>query len=698
MIRFYLYLCPQNIIINKQFSMKKLLFSALLLMVAGVESAFSQAGMLIWENGRYVGFHISHVDSVQFVDNAINYIGSEYVDLGLPSGTLWATCNVGAESPEQAGKYFAWGETKPKDYYGWETYAHCKGSNETLTRYCPYSSHGYNGYQDDRSLLDSEDDAATANWGADWQMPTEAQFTELINDEYTTMELTTLNGVEGVTFRSKSNASSIFLPFAGRYDDGTLHQGTEIRRGWYWAKNLNSLPNTKGNSGMSLNIEHYTPLAYISAYFRCSGSTVRPVRKQQRPQHDFVDLALPSGTLWANCNIGANAPEDYGSYFAWGETKAKTLFTWENYQLCNGSSSKLTEYCTNRSYGTVDNRTVLGTMNDAAANNWGILWEMPSMAQFEELLNGEYTTVQKTMQNDVYGMLITSKRNGHSIFLPAAGMYDEDYLFNDGSRAYYWSRELYTETDNPTYACDFNFDTRYTTQNDKQLRYNGLSIRPVLKQTHDYVDLGLPSGTLWATTNVGALNPADCGNYYAWGEVKPKSDYSWGTYKWMNKGQATWEQINKYTADDDNTSACWYADEETCIADYKFTLEPQDDAATFNWGEEWQTPTLKQLGELLNDEYTTQTWTTQSGSDGLLNSGYLITSKVNGNTLFLPAAGHYDGTALVLADIDCFYWSDNLYEHHSASVWGLGYVASREKFITSSTYRCLGYPVRPVRK
>lgn len=675
---------------------KRNLIALLFLLVASVQTAWSQAGMLVWENGKYVGFHISHVDSVQFVENATNYIGSEYVDLGLPSGTLWATCNVGAESPEQAGSYFAWGETKPKDYYGWETYAHCKGSYETLTKYCPYSSHGYDGYQDDRSLLDPEDDAATANWGADWQMPTEEQFTELINDEYTTMELTTLNGVEGVTFRSKSNASSIFLPFAGEYHDGTLHQGTEIRIGSYWAKNLNILPNGRGRYGMKVNIAYFTPMAYISADDRCSGLSVRPVRKQPRPQHDFVDLALPSGTLWANCNIGANAPEDYGSYFAWGETKAKTLFTWENYQLCNGSDSELTEYCINSDYGTVDGRIVLQSLHDAATYNWGFFWEMPSMAQFEELLNGEYTTVQKTMQNDVYGMLITSRRNGHSIFLPAAGMYDEDYLFNDGSRAYYWSRQLYTDTDNPTYACDFNFDTRYTTQNDKQLRYNGLSIRPVRKQTHDYVDLELPSGTLWATTNIGAQNPADSGDFFAWGETRPKSNYSWETYKWMKPGQADWTQINKYTWSDGKTEGCWYVG-ETCQADYKDKLDPADDAATVNWGDEWQMPTGEQWRELLNNENTTYEWTQQSASDGYLSKGYLITSKRNRKSIFIPASGFYEEASLTQVDYVFNYWRLELdRDDSSCAQTEVNYGSN--SFVAGSRPRSHGLPVRPVRK
>ena len=103
----------------------------------------------------------------------------EWVDLGLPSGTLWATCNVGANTPEEYGDYFAWGETEPKDYYGWNTYKWCNGSRYTLTKYCTDSSYGYNGFVDNKAELDPEDDAAYVNWGSSWRIPTTEQQCEL---------------------------------------------------------------------------------------------------------------------------------------------------------------------------------------------------------------------------------------------------------------------------------------------------------------------------------------------------------------------------------------------------------------------------------------------------------------------------------------------------------------------------------------
>lgn len=103
----------------------------------------------------------------------------DYVDLGLPSGTLWATCNVGASNPWDEGDYFAWGETKPKSNYSRSTYKYANGDSNGLTKYCKDPDYGYNGYTDSRTTLELSDDAATANWGSSWCMPTQAQFQEL---------------------------------------------------------------------------------------------------------------------------------------------------------------------------------------------------------------------------------------------------------------------------------------------------------------------------------------------------------------------------------------------------------------------------------------------------------------------------------------------------------------------------------------
>ena len=137
-----------------------------------------------------------------------NHNGHEYVDLGLPSGLKWATCNVGATNPEEYGDYFAWGEIKPKQRYVDDNYTY--NSN---TRTLPLSA-----------------DAANVNWGGKWRMPTKAEYDELRN--HCTWEWTTLNGIEGYKVISKKNGNSIFLPAAGRRYDSLYAAGLF---GYYWS-------------------------------------------------------------------------------------------------------------------------------------------------------------------------------------------------------------------------------------------------------------------------------------------------------------------------------------------------------------------------------------------------------------------------------------------------------------------------------
>ena len=148
-------------------------------------------------------------------DGTIN--GHAYVDLGLPSGTLWATCNVGATKPESYGDYFAWGETRTKSSYDWNTYKYSEGGYDKLTKYCSNPGLGYNGFSDDLIMLEPNDDAATVNWGNDWHTPTTDQCSELYDNTY--VKDVTQNGVEGRLFTAK-NGKSLFIPNAGyRMDD-----------------------------------------------------------------------------------------------------------------------------------------------------------------------------------------------------------------------------------------------------------------------------------------------------------------------------------------------------------------------------------------------------------------------------------------------------------------------------------------------
>ena len=198
--------------------------------------------------------------------------------------------------------------------------------------------------------------------------------------------------------------------------------------------------------------------------------------------HDYVDLGLPSGLLWATCNVGADTPEEYGDYFAWGETEpqADNAYSGSSYKYTNGSIfNKLTKYCNNASYGDngfTDNLTVLLPEDDAATANWGGKWRMPTKEEWQELCNN--TTSTWTTQNGVYGRLFTAS-NGNSVFLPAAGYRSDGSLLSsvgsDGDGDY-WSSSLYADRPYRAWKFFFDMDGCYFYNN---FRSTGHSVRPV---------------------------------------------------------------------------------------------------------------------------------------------------------------------------------------------------------------------------
>lgn len=206
-----------------------------------------------------------------------------------------------------------------------------------------------------------------------------------------------------------------------------------------------------------------------------------------------VDLGL--SVKWASCNVGASSPEQYGDYYAWGETSTKDNYSWSNYKWCDGTLNSLTKYNTNSSFGSVDNKITLELSDDAAHVNWGDSWRMPSNAEWEELM--EKCTWTWTTQNGVNGCKVTSMTNGNSIFLPAAGVQSGSDLYDVGSRSNYWSSSLCTDLPGLAWGVD------YISGNGNVVRsilgrFGGLSVRPVYG---DYVaDVPVTSVSLNTTS------------------------------------------------------------------------------------------------------------------------------------------------------------------------------------------------------
>lgn len=338
--------------------------------------------------------------------------GHQWVDLGLPSGTLWATTNVGATSPEQPGAHYAWGETATKSSY---TEANSKTYDQDI-----WEISG-----------DPTYDVATAKWGEDWRMPTAVEFAELLRYSFAKYEK--VGGRYAHVVKSVINDRSIVLPAAGSKDGTSTSNATTC--GNYWTSTAD------GFTG-AFSYHYGAALGEMGGASRFYGTSVRPVRS--RPGHvecpasgesngyEWVDLGLPSGTKWATCNIGAEYPDDNGLYFKWGEPK--DIFTAVRKRNDTHNNRDLKDITANSAY-------------DTATAQWGAGWQMPTKRQMIELINNcdwEVVTMSGSR-----GLRVTSRINGNWIFLPAAGIYSSastitqhEFPSEDNEQWHYWTSSV----------------------------------------------------------------------------------------------------------------------------------------------------------------------------------------------------------------------------------------------------------------
>ena len=477
--------------------------------------------------------------------------------------------------------------------------------------------------------------------------------------------------------------------------------------------------------------------------------------------HEYVELGLPSGVLWATCNVGADSPEDYGDYFAWGETEPKDYYDWDSYKWMTDGMSDFGEgvnkytIADNQTSGVWydsngkfigDNKTILELSDDAANANWGGDWRMPTRDDQDELRTE--CTWTWTTQNGVNGYKITSKTNGNSIFLPAAGYRDDSGLSSAGSYGYYWSSSLGTGYSNGAYNLGFNSgNVDWGNSN----RLDGRSVRPVLRVGFTYdvtFDSNGGEGTMpsiaidhaevfsipenkftrhgyeficWNTkadgtgTNYGEGDKFSIGSditlYAQWyrKETNITHEYvdlglsvKWATcnvgasspeetgyfFSWGEtkpKAKYNWETYKLCEGSyDTQTKYCTKSYYGT--VDNKTILELSDDAANANWGGDWRMPTKEDQDELRTE--CTWNWTTKNGVNG-----YTVTGP-NGNSIFLPAAGYRGGSDLSNAGSYGYYWSSSLNTNYSNIAYYLGFRSDNVDWNYSLRY--YGHSVRPV--
>lgn len=442
--------------------------------------------------GKKLGINRAQITRAEFTTLFYKLLnGHEYEDLGLPSKTMWATCNVGAQYPKESGDYLAWGETAGKQNYSLAYYS-LYSAGDTIYTY-PKGSAG-----DWKRTLDQDDDAASRKWGDKWRMPTKRELEELRDFCYWVWtDSYSGSGVKGyIVYKAKSEAEQgrliakgetpslrysladrhIFLPASGMYSDTQLSDNNLAGRYWSSSLNLNNLNVSGCLSFASAKAEMgYCP--------REQGFTVRPVYSEPQDESDKVDLGL--NVYWATCNVGTSSPVGYGGYVAWGERFEKEKYYWfnENDDPANYKFGKPSYEVTKYTYSY----PTLELEDDVAYRTLNGNWRMPTRSEMQELIsNCEFIWENDYNDTGVNGYLVTSNVKGYrhvSIFLPAAGYKDDALgsgLQHEGSYCYYWSSTL--NNLNNTRADGFFNGWGYNMDDSGKLRSYGCSVRPVMSK------------------------------------------------------------------------------------------------------------------------------------------------------------------------------------------------------------------------
>ncbi len=633
------------------------------------------------------------------------------VDLGL--SVKWASFNLGASTPEGSGDYFSWGETAPKSSYTWSTYAYGQSKNGPFSEYVLDPSFGTVDY---KTIIDLEDDAAHAIWGDAWRMPSKEEIQELRNNCNWTW--TTMNGVAGYKVTSKKSgytSNFIFLPAAGMMSGSKVQNvGTE---GDYWSSSLYTAESCSSWSPYFTSSQFSTGDCY--RYF---GLPVRAVYGEVVPVGEItlnstsMDLLIgQTGQLTATILpdnatykglIWTSSDESVATVDATGKVTAVSIGTISI--TAHSSDGKKSASCEVTVLQKAESITLdktsleiyvgdepvalVATVQPDTYTSKDFTWSSSnkSVATVDEegkvtaVTNGTATITVKTSDGSSLSATCSVKVYRH---VESVSLNKTEMTLYVGNSSTLTATVLPSSSNNKNVTWTSSNESVATVDQIGKITAVSSGITTIIVTTADggktasctvlvkpipdgAVDLGL--SVLWASCNVGASKPEEYGDYFAWGETQPKTDYSWTSYKWCNGRSNT---QTKY-----NTNS-YYG-----TVDKKTVLDPEDDAAHVNWGGSWRMPTDPEWTELRTQ--CTWTWTSQNGVNGRNVTG------PNGNSIFLPAAGRRDDARLDLAGSSGCYWSSSLNTDGPKYAWDVDLGSGDVYRYTNSRY--YGFSVRPV--
>ena len=509
---------------------------------------------------------------------AQNTSHSAYVDMG--EGNFWAPMNVGANSPEDYGDYFAWGETETKSLYVDTTYAF---------GWSPVTK--YNKTDGLLTMLPS-DDAATKNWGDIWRTPTIEEWTWLIDNS--TIEWITQNNVLGMKVTSEITGNSIFFP-AGGAKNKTNPNYNLGQSGFFWSSSRhNSMlnyaqhvivrnPSTNSKGFLTTMSQRYDgmpirPIYSVTGVSLDKSSLLLGVGETETVNAIMTPIGAPQRLVWTSTDesVATVSPEGLITAKAVGSTIVMVMTVDGSYSArCEVTVIiPVTEIRLNKTSLTLVGRGVSETLT-------------ATLYPFDATLgNVIWTSDDETVATVSEAGVVTSVGSGTANVTAT------------------------TEDGRVSASCEVT----------------------VINDTgdHDYVEMG--DGLKWATMNVGASSQTDRGTRLAWGETEPKSSYSWETYKFMVSGLSDGKYITKYQKDDSLEGAIWYNSSGSFVGDGLTTLELEDDPARQVWGGSWRTPTRQEWKWLLDN----CNWS-QATIDG--TRGFMAVSTVSGyvgNSIFFP--------------------------------------------------------------